>query len=108
VRIGGSYWFIPQVEGFLGAGYDSSAIPVEVLDPALIDMDKVSVSLGARWQIIRHLALAFTATELIFFRTSTDGKSALGKFQVPSNQPSGDGVYKQFFQLFNIYADISF
>ena len=108
VRLGASYWFIPEVEGFLGAGYDSSAVPVEMLDPALIDMDKISLSLGARWQIIRHLALSFTATELIFFETSTGGKSALNKFRPPTKQPSGDGVYKQFFQLFNIYADISF
>ncbi len=61
-----------------------------------------------RWQIIKHLAMSFTATELIFFRTSTKGKSALNRFQAPTRQPSGDGVYKQFFQLFNIYADVSF
>lgn len=108
VRVGASYWFVPEVEGFLGAGYDSSAVPVEMLDPALMDMNKISLSLGARWQIIRHLALSFTATELIFFETSTGGKSALNKFQAPTKQPSGDGVYNQFFQLFNIYADISF
>jgi long-chain fatty acid transport protein len=108
VRLGGSYWFVPQVEGYLGLGYDSNAIPAQTLDPALMDADKMSVSIGARWQIIKHLAMSFTATELVFFRRSTKGQSALSKFQSPTRQPSGDGVYKQFFQLFNLYADISF
>ncbi len=74
VRLGGSYWFIPELETYIGAGYDSSAVPVETLDPALIDMHKASISAGVRWQIIKHLAMSFTATELIFFRTSTKGK----------------------------------
>ena len=108
VRAGASYWFIPEVEGYLGAGYDSTAVPIETLDPALMDMHKMSVSVGVRWQIIKYLALAFTATELIFFETSTKGRSALNRYQPPTRQPSGDGVYKQFFQLFNIYADVSF
>jgi long-chain fatty acid transport protein len=108
VRAGASYWFIPEVEGYLGAGYDSSAVPIEMLDPALMDMHKVSLSIGARWQIIKYLALAFTVTELVFFETSTKGRNALNRFQPPTRQPSADGVYKQFFQLFNLYADVAF
>ncbi len=108
VRVGGSYWFIPEVEGYAGVGYDSNAVPLETMDPALMDAHKMSISLGVRWQIVRQFALAFTVTELIYFRTSTKGKSVLHQFEAPSNQPSGNGVYKQFVQLFNIYVDISF
>jgi long-chain fatty acid transport protein len=108
VRLGASYWFIPEVEGYIGLGYDSTAVPIETLDPALMDAHKMSVSIGARWQIIKYLALAFTATELVFFETSTRGRNALNRYQAPTKQPSGDGVYKQFFQLFNLYADVSF
>jgi long-chain fatty acid transport protein len=108
VRVGGSYWFIPEVEGYAGVGYDSNAVPLETMDPALMDAHKMSISLGVRWQIVRQFALAFTVTELIYFRTSTKGKSVLHQFEPPSNQPSGNGVYKQFIQLFNIYVDISF
>lgn len=108
VRVGGSYWFIPELEGYLGAGYDSSAVPLETLDPALMDMNKFTVSAGVRWQIIKHLAIAFTSTEVIYLRTSTKGRSALNRFPAPTRQPSADGVYTQFLQLFNIYADISF
>ena len=108
VRVGASYWFIPQVEGYVGLGYDSTAVPLQTLDPALMDAHKMSVSAGVRWQIIKNFAFSFTATELAFFRTSTKGKSALNQFQPPTRQPSGNGVYKQFFQLFNFYIDVSF
>ncbi len=108
VRAGGSYWFIPEVEGYLGAGYDSSAVPLETMDPALMDMHKFSIAAGVRWQIIKHLAMAFTTTEVIYLRTSTKGKSQLNRFPAPTRQPSADGVYTQYLQLFNIYADISF
>ena len=108
VRFGASYWFIPAVEGFAGVGYDSTAVPLQTLDPALMDAHKMSTSLGARWQVIRNLAFALTSTQIIFFRTSTQGESALSQFQSPTRQPSGNGVYRQFMQVFNVYADISF
>ncbi len=108
VRLGGSYWFIPEVEGYLGAGYDSSAVPLETMDPALMDMNKFSLAAGVRWQIIKQLAMSFTTTEVIYLRTSTKGKSQLNRFPAPTRQPSADGVYTQYLQLFNIYADISF
>jgi long-chain fatty acid transport protein len=108
VRLGGSYWFLPQLETYIGAGYDSSAVPLETMDPALIDMHKMTLSIGARWQIIRQFALAFTSTQVIFFPADTNGDNALNLFQSPTRQPSGEGEYKQFFQLFNVYADIAF
>lgn len=108
VRVGASYWFLPQLETYIGAGYDSSAVPVETLDPALMDMNKMSVSLGARWQVIEHLALSLTSTELFFFTVDTDGDNALNSFLAPTRQPSAEGEYKQFFQLFNAYVDVSF
>lgn len=108
VRAGVSYWFLPQLEAYVGAGYDSNAVPVQTLDPALMDMNKMSVSVGARWQIIKHFALSLTSTELFFFKVDTKGKNALNKFQSPTRQPDANGEYKQFFQLFNLYMDVSF
>jgi hypothetical protein len=68
----------------------------------------MTLSIGARWQIIRQFALAFTSTQVIFFPADTNGDNALNLFQSPTRQPSGEGEYKQFFQLFNVYADIAF
>jgi long-chain fatty acid transport protein len=108
VRFGGSYWFIPAVEGYAGVGYDSTAVPLETLDPALMDAHKMSTSLGVRWQIIKNLAMSLTSTQIIFFRTSTRGESQLSLYDSPTRQPSGNGVYRQFLQVFNLYADVSF
>lgn len=108
VRVGASYWFLPELETFVGLGFDSTAVPLETLDPALMDMNKVSVSAGAKWQMIKHLAVALTSTELFFMTVDTEGKNALNKFQSPTRQPDANGEYKQFFQLFNVYLDVSF
>lgn len=108
VRAGASYWFLPQLEAYLGAGFDSNAVPVQTLDPALMDMNKATTSVGARWQVIEHLALSLTSTQVFYFTVDTKGKNALNKFQSPTRQPDANGEYKQFLQLFNLYVDVSF
>ena len=108
VRLGASYWFLDNLEAYLGAGYDSSAIPIQTLDPAIFDMNKVSISAGARWQIVRNFGLALTFTEILFLKADTQGKNVLNKFKAPTRQASADGVYKQSLSLFNLYADVRF
>lgn len=108
VRVGASYWFIPQVEGYVGLGYDSSAVTVKTLDPALMDMNKITASLGARWQIVRNFAMALTLTEIAYLKVDTKGKNVLNKFQAPSRQADANGVYKQNLVLANLYLDVSF
>src|SRR5690606_12897747 len=108
VRAGVSYWFLPQLETFLGLGYDSTSVPVETLDPALMDMHKMSLSAGARWQIIKNLGISLTSTELFFLTVATEGDNALNQFLPPTRQPDANGEYKQFFQLFNVSAAVSF
>ena len=108
VRLGASYWFLPNLEGYVGGGYDSSAVPVQTLDPALMDMDKGTVSIGARWQIVPQVAIALTSTQVIFRKVDTAGKSLLNEWQPPTRQAGADGVYTQFFSLLNLYADLRF
>lgn len=108
VRAGASYWFLPQLEAYVGGGFDSNAVPVETLDPALMDMNKATASIGARWQIIRHLALSVTSTSIFYFTIDTDGENQLNSFQSPTRQPSAEGEYKQYLQLFGAYVDVSF
>lgn len=108
VRVGASYWIIESLEAFIGAGYDSSAVPVQTLDPALMDMDKGSVSIGARWQIVQRFALALTSTQIIYRKVDTKGQNLLNKWEQPTRQASADGVYTQFLSLISIYADVHF
>lgn len=108
VRVGASYWFVPRVEGFVGLGYDSSAVRRETLDAALLDMHKMSVSLGARVQIHKNFGMALTVTDIAYFKTDTKGKNLLGKFIGTAGQPSADGIYKQNILLGNLYLDLHF
>ena len=108
VRIGASYWFVPQLEAYLGLGYDSSAVPVKTLDPALMDMNKISASIGARWQIVRNFAMALTVSEIAYLKVNTKGTNILNKFSAPSRQADANGVYKQNLVLANLFMDVSF
>ena len=110
VRLGGSYWFTDNVEAYLGAGYDSSAVPVEMVDPALFDMDKMTGSIGTRWQALESLGLALTYTQVFYFEVDTDGQGITDQFSEASKlkQPSNDGVYNQSVSVINFYTDISF
>ncbi len=73
-----------------------------------MDMDKGSVSVGVRWQIIRQVALSLTSTQIIFRKVDTAGKSLLGAWQQPTRQAGADGTYSQFFSVLNLYADLRF
>ena len=108
VRAGASYWFVPQLEAYAGLGFDSSAVRPATLDAALMDMNKMSFSLGARWQVIRNLGLALTVTDVAYFKVDTRGKNVLSQFKAPTKQPGADGLYKQNILLGNLYVDVSF
>ncbi len=108
VRAGASYWFIPQVESYLGIGYDSSAVRPATIDAALMDMNKLSFSIGARWQIIRQFALALTVTDIAYLKVDTKGKNVLNKFQAPTRQADANGIYKQNILVGNLYLDVKF
>ena len=108
VRAGASYWFIPQLETYVGAGFDSSAVRPQTLDAALMDMNKMSFSLGARWQIVKQFAMALTVSDIAYFKVDTKGRNVLNKFQAPTKQASAEGIYKQNILLANLYLDVAF
>jgi long-chain fatty acid transport protein len=99
---------LPKLEAYAGLGYDSSAVRPETLDAALMDMDKLSFSLGARWQIIRNLAMALTITDIAYLKVDTKGKNILNKFKAPTRQADANGVYRQNILLANLYLDVAF
>jgi long-chain fatty acid transport protein len=107
VRAGASYWFAPELETFLGAGYESSAIPVEMVDPLLFDNDKVTLSAGIRWQL-KRLKIGLSYTQYIFFDLDTAGKNVLNRFRPPTRQPGANGVYSQLVSVFNLHTDFQF
>ena len=108
VRVGASYWVIDPVELFAGVGFDSSAVPLATLDPALYDSTKMSFSLGGRFQVHKRLAIGLTMTDILYFKADNRGKGVINKFKPPTRQASADGVYKSNILLANLYFDVMF
>ncbi|MDC0673857.1 OmpP1/FadL family transporter [Nannocystis radixulma] len=108
VRFGASYWVVEAVELFAGLGFDSSAVPVQTIEPALLDSNKMTFSLGGRFRLHQRLHLGVTFTDIAYFKVDTKGRNVLNKFQAPTKQASADGVYKQNIFLTNIYLDVNF
>lgn len=107
VRAGGSYWFTPELEGFVGIGYDGNAIRKGYLEPSIIDGHDISGSLGARLALGSHLALALTYTHVhMLSRTVT--RSRLYDLSRPSKLPSGAGEYKQWLGMVHGFLEAYF
>jgi long-chain fatty acid transport protein len=108
IRAGASYWFIDEVEGMIGAGYDSSAIPDENLDPAIMDFHDVSVAIGARVRPIDEIAVALTYTQFFYVPRDTTGQSAHPAYQGNSDGPDSGGKYTQTIGVVNVNAQVYF
>lgn len=108
VRVGASYWVVDPVELFAGVGFDATAVPLATLDPTLYDANKMSFSLGGRFQVHRHLAIGLTLTDILYFKADNRGKGVINKFKSPTRQASADGIYKSNIFLTNLYFDVMF
>lgn len=107
VRAGASYWFMPQLEGFVGVGYGSNAVPSAYLEPGLIDGNNVSGAIGGRITIGDHVGLLLSYTYIqTLKRTVTNSK--LDSLEGISRLPTGDGEYKQYFGMLNGLAEFYF
>jgi long-subunit fatty acid transport protein len=111
-RLGGSYWVNDGVELMLGAGYDMNAVPDSTLEPALIDMDKATASLGARFMLLDSaFALATTFTQVIYFTREVDPaaqEAALVKENGARYGPNAGGKYEQSISLLNLNVEYHF
>jgi len=108
LRGGGSYWVLPALELFLGAGYDSNAVPDSTLEPALTDFQKASIAGGLRFSIAKTFGMAFSYTHLFYVPRDTTGLSQLATNAAPSKSPDSGGNYTQTIGVINTNAEVSF
>ncbi len=101
VRAGGSYWVTPEVEAFVGGGYDSNAVPSSTIDPALFDMNKGTASAGARVTLLEQKLVVDATFTQVFYASRTvapRARDATGEgvsVAPPSRQPDMAGTYSQ-------------
>ncbi|HTM20171.1 MAG TPA: outer membrane protein transport protein [Kofleriaceae bacterium] len=113
LRVGGSYQVTPKVNAFAGVSFDSNAVPDETLEASLIDANKVIVSGGARFPVLRdRLYLTTSLTHVEYARRKTDPRprDADGEplLQTPSLNPDGAGRYNTRLELLTIGAEYQF
>ena len=114
VRGGASYWVTPTVEAYGGLGYDGNAVPDATIEAALIDMGKVTASLGGKFTLLDNkLGLDLGYTHVFYFDrpVAARPRDAGGK-QVsslpPSKNPDGAGRYEQMIGVLSLQVEYSF
>jgi long-chain fatty acid transport protein len=108
VRASGSYFMLDSaLELIAGVGFETSAVPDRTLDPALYDMEKMSVALGAGYRL-GIVRLTLTLTEVIYFERDTRGVEGNEALELPSRQPSNVGVFRQNAFIIHPAAEFSF
>ncbi len=114
VRVGGSYYLSPRIELFLGASYDSNAVPDETIDPALMDMDKVTGGLGGQFHLMDgRVTLLASLLQVIYFERTTDPRPRNADGVVvepvaPSRNPDMAGTYSVGLTLLNVGVGYNF
>jgi len=109
-KAGTSYWINDDLEAFLGAGWDGSAVPDEFMDPALFDLPKVTASLGARYMIKGRIRLTGTFTQVFYPVGATTGTPSQPSLYTSedSKGPDSSGKYNQSISVFNLSVEAFF
>jgi long-chain fatty acid transport protein len=105
-RIGASYWVKPQVELFVGGGYETAAVPDSTLAPDLFDANNILMALGGRFALSDTLFLTASYTQIQYMNRDNTGKSTLNtlpngvQISVPTVEEDGGGKYTQWIGIF--------
>lgn len=101
LRAGASLWLNRSTELFLGAGFETAAVPDATLEPSLADASHLEAALGARFELSPSWFIAGSYTHLGFLVRDNTGKSVLANAEPPTRWPDGGGRYSQWVGLIN-------
>jgi long-chain fatty acid transport protein len=107
VRAGASRWLFPELELFVGAGFETAATPDDTLDPELPDSQTLQGALGGRWELLPKWFFGLSYTHLHYLARDTTGKSRTADVEVdvPTRRPDGGGEYYQWVGVFNLNVE---
>ena len=101
VRTGYSHFTDGGTELFADLGYDANAVPDTALEPSLMDMDKVSVGLGATLELLPTMDLSISANNVFYADRSTKA-SDFEPLTDPSKSPNPAGDFTQNVFFINV------
>jgi len=107
VRVGASYWVKPEIELFLGGGYEIAAVPDSTMAPDLFDANNILAAIGGRLALTSTLFVTASYTQIQYFNRDNTNKSTLNtlpngvQLQVPTAEMDGGGKYTQWAGVFS-------
>ena len=108
VRAGVSRWFSKAVELFVGAGFETAAVPDAMLDPELFDSQTISAALGTRLALPGKWFVGASYTHLQYLDRDNTGKSELTLAELPTRRADGGGRYSAWIGVLNANLEKEF
>jgi len=113
VHLGASYWPRYDVELFAGGWFETAAVPDGTMGPDLTDAVSLTGSLGARFQVSSGLFLSLSYAHQQFLDRDNTDKSTLAfnngaPVKIPTLEPDGGGIYKQWIGYAQFNAEALF
>jgi long-chain fatty acid transport protein len=111
-HLGASYWLKPEIELFVGAGYETAASPDATMEPGSMDANNLQIAVGGRFFVLNYFYLGVGYTQIQFLdRTVTDSQLAKvngTQVQLPTYQQDGNGTYTQWVGVFDVNLEKQF
>lgn len=113
VRVGPGYWINEQLEAFGSLGLTTPAVPKQTIDASTIDSLRLYATVGARYELSKHFAIAGSYNHIYFFDVDTKGANDQNLSAHPYSQqgsgdynrsrsPSADGKYSSQIGFVNV------
>jgi long-chain fatty acid transport protein len=105
MHAGVGYWPQPHAEVFADAGFDTSAEPSDTQGRTLFDSFKVLGSVGLRYALSEHLAVAGSYTAVYYLPLTVTSQR---QWKPPSGVPFANGSYASHLQFLDVNATVAF
>jgi long-chain fatty acid transport protein len=95
IGAGGNYQATPRVLIMAGGSYDTSAVPDETLDPALMDMNKFTGTAGIQFPLGDTVRMSAQLSRVVYLQRSIAPRHPESAPVGPSRSPDAAGNYSQ-------------
>ncbi len=107
IRAGAAFWPLEPLELFGSLGMGTAAVPKSTMDPSAYDAMNIYGTLGARYKVSPHVALAGSFTHIQYLSVTVNDSYLYG-YVAPSKSPSAAGEYNSRVTLMNVNVVYSF